>query len=234
MGPADIGWSTSSTHGLSFALPCLNCGPADSCEAQNCSSLANSASTPVIAPSPTTTGVHGERSSRVPRGLPPSDGRLPGRVTVRRSVGYRIQRADQPAAFAFVHGRAHLAADRPSYLSRLRAGSGVVAQRLSSTFAARSTLDASATSQLPQLYAALETRRGSRELALALRRLLTASERASHEDRLVDSWIAFEALFVRDASTELSFRASLRIARYIGSNRAEREELRVGLKNAYE
>jgi hypothetical protein len=121
-----------------------------------------------------------------------------------------------------------------SYLSRLRIGSGVVVQPLTSPFAIRSTLDASATSHLPQLYAALEMLLEDAVLQLALRRLFTASERANLEDRLIDSWIAFEALFARDALTELSFRASLRIARYLGTSRAQREELRAGLKRAYE
>ena len=121
-----------------------------------------------------------------------------------------------------------------SYLSRLRVGSGIVAQPLSSTFGPRSKLDAAAASKLPALYAALATPPQSRPLDLALRRLLTSSERANEEDRLIDTWIAFEALFVSDSTTELRFRASLRIARYAGHNRGERERLFAGLRRAYD
>jgi hypothetical protein len=121
-----------------------------------------------------------------------------------------------------------------SYLTRLRVGSGVVVQPRIWTHPAPSTLNPSATSQLPGLYAALKKPIDDPALDLALRRLFSASERASDEDRLIDSWIAFEALFASDAQTELSFRASLRIARYIGNSRPERERLRAALKKAYD
>jgi hypothetical protein len=70
--------------------------------------------------------------------------------------------------------------------------------------------------------------------ALALRRLVASSERVSAEDRLIDCWVAFEALFTPDPGSELSFRASLRIARYVGVDADERRSIFDGLRKAYE
>lgn len=61
-------------------------------------------------------------------------------------------------------------------------------------------------------------------LALGAARLDLSSQRSSPEDRLIDSWIAFEALFVRGTRAELRFHAALRIARYVGRVIDERRE----------
>ena len=81
-------------------------------------------------------------------------------------------------------------------------------------------------------YSASAPEHGS--FALALRRLETSAERLSREDRLIDCWIAFEALFAPDTKTELRFRASLRIARYLGSDGEERRAIAGGLRKAYD
>lgn len=62
---------------------------------------------------------------------------------------------------------------------------------------------------------------------LALRRFGNAYERVRHEDRLIDYWIALEALFLPDERQELSYRSSLRVA-YLLENDPERR------RNAFE
>jgi hypothetical protein len=71
-------------------------------------------------------------------------------------------------------------------------------------------------------------------VALALRRLISSSERQSPEDRLIDCWIAFEALFAHDSNTELRFRATLRIARYVGRDAKDRRDIFHTLRQAYD
>ncbi len=69
---------------------------------------------------------------------------------------------------------------------------------------------------------------------LALRRFSSAFDRLSDEDRLIDHWVAFEALFAPEDNRELRFRASLRIARFIGRDPAERADLFRWLKRSYD
>lgn len=68
---------------------------------------------------------------------------------------------------------------------------------------------------------------------LAVRRFNLANDRASDEDRLLDYWIAFETLFAPDSTQEIRFRAALRIARFVGQLREDRERLFEELKASY-
>ena len=121
-----------------------------------------------------------------------------------------------------------------SYLSRLGVGSGLVHQALAPHVSAPTELPEDLTARVPEIYEQLATVPETRPLALALRRLDLSSQRSSSEDRLIDSWIALEALFAPDATTELRFRAALRIARLVGSGIDERRELFRDLKRAYD
>lgn len=121
-----------------------------------------------------------------------------------------------------------------SYLTRLGAGSGLVRQASASRLVPGSELTDEQTARLPEVYAHLANLPQSGSLQLALRRLSLSSERQSLEDRLIDTWIAFEALFAQDATTELRFRASLRIARYVGRDTEARRELFRGLRQSYD
>ncbi len=69
---------------------------------------------------------------------------------------------------------------------------------------------------------------------LALNRLRFAYGRGGDEDRLIDCWIAFEALFLHDAPAELKYRAALRIASAVGGDQAERVELYERLRKLYD
>lgn len=77
---------------------------------------------------------------------------------------------------------------------------------------------------LRRLLERLAAARDDRRTALALRRFDSAYERHAPEDALIDLWVAFEALLVPDGTAELSYRASLRIARLAGNTRSEREQ----------
>lgn len=69
---------------------------------------------------------------------------------------------------------------------------------------------------------------------LALRRWEGAMDRLQPADQLVDYWIALESLFTPDSTAELKFRASLRIAAFLGRNAAEREEIYEALRSSYD
>src|SRR5439155_23539343 len=81
---------------------------------------------------------------------------------------------------------------------------------------------------LRKLLNALRKARGDKRLALVLRRFDSAYSRYDRADSLIDLWIAFEALLIPKDNAELSYRASLRIARLLdtdayGRKRAFRE-----------
>jgi hypothetical protein len=55
------------------------------------------------------------------------------------------------------------------------------------------------------------------------------------EDRLIDEWIALEALFLKEGEpSEMSYRVCLRIARALGETSDEREEIRRVLNKSYD
>ena len=70
--------------------------------------------------------------------------------------------------------------------------------------------------------------------SLALRRFEMAYERWIPEDRLIDHWIALEALFLPGISDELSFRASLRIAYYMTASPDERQRIFDKMRLSYD
>jgi hypothetical protein len=119
------------------------------------------------------------------------------------------------------------------YLARQRAGNGILSRPSRAQAAGRTELTADQAGELPRVYAQLADTPEDGVFALALRRLLSSSERNSAEDRLIDCWVAFEALFAPDLGSEMSYRASLRIARYVGADIDERRTTFDGLRNAY-
>ena len=121
-----------------------------------------------------------------------------------------------------------------SYLSRLGAGSGLVRQPAVAHALGRTAMTKDQGEQIPGVYAQLKAAPEKGPVALALRRLISSSERQSPEDRLIDCWIAFEALFAHDSNTELRFRATLRIARYVGRDAKDRRDIFHTLRQAYD
>lgn len=70
-------------------------------------------------------------------------------------------------------------------------------------------------------------------LSLALRRFDDSYHRDRSDDRLIDYWIALEALFLSDNQQELSFRAALRIACFVEQVGAERLAAFQAVKGSY-
>ncbi len=70
-------------------------------------------------------------------------------------------------------------------------------------------------------------------LALALSRFDSAMTRAPSGDRLVDAWIALEALFTPDSNAEIAYRASIRIPAYLGGDADERLSRHKMVKDSY-
>jgi hypothetical protein len=63
-----------------------------------------------------------------------------------------------------------------------------------------------------------------KKLALALRRFNSSYVRQDVADVLIDLWVAVEALLLPDGSAELSYRASLRLARAAGADEQGRRD----------
>jgi hypothetical protein len=73
-----------------------------------------------------------------------------------------------------------------------------------------------------------------KQLSLALQRFNLAYERTRPEDKLIDYWVALEALFLPGISDELSFRASLRIAYYLTTSPDERQDIFDKMRLSYD
>jgi hypothetical protein len=71
-------------------------------------------------------------------------------------------------------------------------------------------------------------------IALALRRWSDASLRLLDEDKLIDYWIGLESLFTKGTSSEIRFRASLRIAAYLGKSAVERTDMYAAMRHSYD
>ena len=71
-------------------------------------------------------------------------------------------------------------------------------------------------------------------LAAAFTRLDDSYRRLQAGDRLIDYWVALEALFLtKDEKSELLYRISLKIARYIGGTIDDRNDLVKFIKRSY-
>lgn len=70
-------------------------------------------------------------------------------------------------------------------------------------------------------------------LAVALRRFSGSHEPRHEEDRLLDLWIAMEALFSPDGTTEVAFRLALNAANSVDVPEVSRRELFEWVKRAY-
>jgi hypothetical protein len=72
------------------------------------------------------------------------------------------------------------------------------------------------------------------QVRLALRRFDAAYERTRPEDKLIDYWVALEALFLkRSEQQESTYKAALRIARFLGESPGQRVELFETMKKSY-
>ncbi|MGD9712699.1 MAG: hypothetical protein AB7V46_11595 [Thermomicrobiales bacterium] len=87
--------------------------------------------------------------------------------------------------------------------------------------------------RIARLWLGLETGPNKDQIALALRRWSGALERRHPEDALLDYWIGLESLFTPDSTQELSFRASFRLAGFIGENGDERIAIYADAQHSY-
>ena len=86
-------------------------------------------------------------------------------------------------------------------------------------------IDDKTKSELMTTWRNLEHSSVASDADLPFRRWFSAADRISDDDRLIDYWIGPESLFSPDSSQEVKFRASLRIAAYLGNTAAEREQI---------
>lgn len=86
---------------------------------------------------------------------------------------------------------------------------------------------------LQKLYVGLSAQKASSHYNLAVTRFNLGYDRAHDEDRLIDYWVALESMFASDSNQELQFRLCLRISRYVGKTREERESLFKLMKESY-
>ena len=70
-------------------------------------------------------------------------------------------------------------------------------------------------------------------LDVAIRRFNFSYDKDLPEDKLIDFIIAFEALYLKGAGEELSYRLALRGAYFLGKDEKEREDIFKNLRNAY-
>jgi hypothetical protein len=68
---------------------------------------------------------------------------------------------------------------------------------------------------------------------LALRRWGDVTRRGRFDERLIDEWIALEALFTGGDSSETSYRSALRIAAYVSRSGDEARALYRDVKKSY-
>ncbi len=87
--------------------------------------------------------------------------------------------------------------------------------------------------QLKKLVPQLGMPLADSRFSFALARWDSGLARKRDVDQLVDHWIALESLFASDATTEIVYRVSLRIAAHLGRTPNERERLYQEMRKAY-
>ncbi|MBI4297365.1 MAG: hypothetical protein HY676_02405 [Chloroflexi bacterium] len=60
-------------------------------------------------------------------------------------------------------------------------------------------------------------------MSLPLRRWGSSLQRPDYKDRLIDAWISLEALLLGGQPGELTYRAAVRLAEFLGTSRVERK-----------
>ena len=88
--------------------------------------------------------------------------------------------------------------------------------------------------RLEKLWPELELRITDPRLELAVRRLDDSYYRKRPDDRLIDLWIALEALFLAYGKGELRFRAALTIAHFLRTSQADRLALFKEVQESYD
>ena len=86
-------------------------------------------------------------------------------------------------------------------------------------------LDRENATQVNQVWQLLQASPNMGLLRVPLRRWESSLLRASFEDRLIDAWVGLEALLLAGQEGELSYRAAVRLAEFLGTNGVERKAI---------
>ena len=87
------------------------------------------------------------------------------------------------------------------------------------------TLDDEKATHAIQVWQQLKSSRNTKLMRLPLRRWESSLLRTNPEDRLIDAWISLESLLLGGLQGELSYRAALRLAEFLGSSGIERNNI---------
>lgn len=85
------------------------------------------------------------------------------------------------------------------------------------------TLDQEKATEVIRVWQVLQSSPNSGFLTLPLRRWESCLMRPSLEDRLIDAWVSLEALLLGGREGELSYRAAVRLAEFLGTSGVERK-----------
>lgn len=96
------------------------------------------------------------------------------------------------------------------------------------------TIDDSTGTSLINLWRRLQNCPNTEKVTLAFKRWSETAERLVEEDKLIDYWIALESLFAADCNQEVKFRASLRIAVFLGETPDKRKEIYNYMRSSYD
>jgi len=95
------------------------------------------------------------------------------------------------------------------------------------------TLDQDKVTQVKHVWQLLQTSPNIDNVKLPLRRWESSLLRASYEDRLIDAWVSLEALLLGGQDGELSYRAAVRLAEFLGTSGADRKTIYDATKISY-
>ncbi|APV45116.1 hypothetical protein Dform_01797 [Dehalogenimonas formicexedens] len=122
--------------------------------------------------------------------------------------------------------------DRSSNI--LHPGGGTSYSNIPKRSGARARLNVSSGTQAVDIWNRIRELPPNSAIRFALRRWDIVSERFNEDDTLIDYWIAFESLFTPDSSQEVRYRASIRIAAFVGNSPEERTSIFKQLKESYD
>jgi hypothetical protein len=95
------------------------------------------------------------------------------------------------------------------------------------------TLDQEKAKQVLRVWQLLQTSRNVDVLRLPLRRWESSLLRANLEDKLIDAWISLEALLMPGSTSELTYRAAIRLAELLGKDGPGRQAIYDAARNSY-
>jgi len=96
------------------------------------------------------------------------------------------------------------------------------------------TLDQLKATQVIHVWELLQISPNIEYVRLPLRRWESSLLRASYEDRLIDAWVSLEALLLGGQKGELSYRAAVRLAEFLGTSGDNRKAIYKATKLSYD